>query len=141
MGDQQDIKQPEYHTAEEHQSSIRYTSGTQRPWLSAANFSWTILIISILLMSISITVTAWTASSSRAQTIRNEQIAIDNKNALCGLKTYAQSQVESTSDFLAENPGAEPIPGVSRTQLIQQLERQRAFRDTLINVDCEGNDP
>lgn len=118
-------------------NSFRFLGLTQMQfmvWLSAAGFVAAMVVI--LLLSLSLREAYSEAKSAREIARNSRVIVVENKTALCGMKVYAQEQVENTADFLAKNTKPEPIPGVPRSLLVSQLERQRDFRDTLQGLDC-----
>lgn len=93
-------------------------------------------LISISVLALSVSSSAAIASSSRQEVDIARQLAIDVKSAVCGMKDSTRKQIRTTTTFLIDHPGAEPIPGVSRKVLTDGLARQRAFLDTMEGLDC-----
>ena len=64
------------------------------------------------------------------------ELALVN-SVFCAMRNNTQIQIEQSSDFLAHNAG-DPIKlgdvSIPRSQIIDQLERQRAFRDTMTQI-------
>lgn len=141
------VSAPEPQTAEERKQR---DDGAGR---FLPSIGWAVLIIAVLLMSISITLNTITAAQTRqaakvaqaaaadarVSALQVKETTSQNQKALCGIKENAQAQVERTADFLAENPGDVRVGNTTftRAELVDQLESQRAFRDTLNGVDCE----
>jgi len=75
------------------------------------------------------------ASAAEALAREGQAIIHEDKVALCGIKQNAQDQVEATANFLAKNTSPNPL-GIPRKQFIANLEKERAFRDTLRGLPC-----
>jgi len=75
------------------------------------------------------------ASAAEALAREGQAIIQEDKVALCGIKQNAQDQVEATANFLAKNTSPNPL-GIPREQFIANLEKERAFRDTLRGLPC-----
>jgi hypothetical protein len=56
--------------------------------------------------------------------------------ALCALRVDLQQRVDQTEDFLAQEPGALPFPGVTRAVLLQNLRNQEVTLQALDILDC-----
>lgn len=83
---------------------------------------------------------AYAVHVNGARAAENRALISESLRHDCAQKAYAQGSVETTSNFLASHPGPNPL-GIPRDQLVQQLERQRAFRDTFADIDCRGTTP
>lgn len=62
--------------------------------------------------------------------------ASQNRAALCNLRGDLERRVQATQDYLDAHPGPEPIPGIPRGALVQQLANQQRTIDSLSNLDC-----
>lgn len=56
--------------------------------------------------------------------------------ALCVFKQDLQRRVETSTQFLEDNPGG--IPGIPASVLKQSIASQRQTLDALKKLDCEG---
>lgn len=77
----------------------------------------------------------------RENSLRAKEVAIVAATVLeshCGQRTYAQSQVEHTSDLLASTSREVFYGGITRSQMFDQLKSQRAYRDTFKGLDCRA---
>jgi hypothetical protein len=63
-------------------------------------------------------------------------VAHENRALACVQKAKAQREVMRIADYLAKNPGREPIPGVTRETLITDLADARDYRDSFGGLDC-----
>ncbi len=82
------------------------------------------------------------ASNARAQASQEEvalarKLVGDIKQSVCGMKDNSRKQIRQTTTFLIDHPGPEPIPGVPRKTLVDGLQRQRDFLDTMQSLDCD----
>lgn len=96
---------------------------------------WSAALIVAFNLVLGLTI-AWVAYESIEQRDRLEQIAEENFQANCVQLRTAKDRVAATTTFLAEHPGAEPIPGVSRALLLRGLERDQEQVEALDFLSC-----
>lgn len=117
---------------------MNMTGNHDEKFLGLTKFQFLIALVGLvaLLSMLNGFTLVYAVRANQARIADAKEISDANLERDCNQKAYAQGQVENTSNFLAEHPGAEPIPGISRAQLVEQLKRQRAFRDTFGDLNC-----
>jgi hypothetical protein len=63
-------------------------------------------------------------------------IATQNQTALCALRTDLERRVETSKQFLLDNPNG--IPGISGATIRQSITNQESTIDALSNLNCGG---
>lgn len=56
--------------------------------------------------------------------------------ALCALRADLERREANTLRYLEEHPGPEPIPGISRAEILRGLENQRRTLRSLDSLSC-----
>lgn len=71
---------------------------------------------------------------SRRQAERIEDVAYNNRNAMCQFRFDLERRYENSIEFLKDNP--EGIPGLPVATLRRSLEGQKATLDALSSLQC-----
>jgi hypothetical protein len=87
------------------------------------------IIVGLLFISASILMSCFAL-------IQVRDLQRDNTNARCAQLQYYQDRTRETETYIQENPGPEPIKGISRESLLRSLEAYRQLIDALGEEDC-----
>jgi len=63
-------------------------------------------------------------------------LVVSNRDTLCAFRRDLVRRHDSTAKFLNENPGKEPIPGISRADLRRSLSNLKATISSFNDLDC-----
>lgn len=104
--------------------------------LTKEQFALGLLVVNVVLVLVAVATLAFAISASRTRDAAiSARVALSHAS-WCAVKANAQNRVEQTTRYLAEHPGPEPIPGISRATLLDSLHRTTAFRDSIREANC-----
>lgn len=63
-------------------------------------------------------------------------VADETHGALCALKNDIERRHRSAMRYLADHPGPEPIPGITREQIQDSIKNQKATLNALRDLSC-----
>lgn len=92
---------------------------------------WTIglYLVVALALGVGMAVNRATVNAEIADTARIDK-------ALCTFVADLEQRLANSKEFLDKHPGAEPIPGITRADILRTIDAQRRTLDSLSGLDC-----
>lgn len=107
--------------------------------MTKTTFVMVALCACVVFTMVSVMALGYAVRQNRERADEIAVVAEAQQRSSCADLAYTQQRIESTANFLAEHPGKEPIPGITRQELFDSLKNLRERRDTAFEgIDCPG---